>query len=212
MNELNEHDASMIVDALVDKGYIILESFLPDTLVSNLLTHAKNLGESAYKKAQIGRGQAQHQNDTIRTDTTCWLDGNDASERDYLASMESLRSYLNRYLYLGLFDYECHFAHYQKGDFYKKHIDALRGNSNRIVTTVFYLNPSWQEGDGGELLLYNEEGTEVIETVAPTKGTLAIFLSEKFPHEVLSSVRERYSIAGWFRVNASNSYQVNTLE
>jgi SM-20-related protein len=34
-------------------------------------------------------------------------------------------------------------------------------------------------------------------------GTLVVFLSDRFPHEVRQASRLRYSIAGWFRVNAS---------
>jgi SM-20-related protein len=37
----------------------------------------------------------------------------------------------------------------------------------------------------------------------PQGGTLAVFLSEEFPHEVLAANRTRYSIAGWFRVNTT---------
>jgi SM-20-related protein len=39
--------------------------------------------------------------------------------------------------------------------------------------------------------------------VAPTFGTMIIFLSESFPHEVLRSNATRRSIAGWFRVSGS---------
>jgi SM-20-related protein len=37
----------------------------------------------------------------------------------------------------------------------------------------------------------------------PTYGTLVVFLSDEFPHEVLKAHRDRYSIAGWFRVNTT---------
>ncbi|HZW25973.1 MAG TPA: 2OG-Fe(II) oxygenase [Gallionella sp.] len=41
------------------------------------------------------------------------------------------------------------------------------------------------------------------ETVNPTFGTMIIFLSESFPHEVLVAHANRRSIAGWFRVSGS---------
>lgn len=212
MYKLDEVRANQIADALAEDGYIVLEDLLPQVLVDDLVLRAQHLGTKDYKKASIGRGATQHLNVSIRTDETCWLEGVEASEAGYLAWMDSLRAYMNRYLYLGLFDYECHFAHYGQGDFYKKHLDVLRGSSNRVLTTVFYLNDTWQEGDGGELLLYDEADTKVLETVTPKQGTLAIFLSEKFPHEVLPSHIERYSIAGWFRVNGSTSKVVNTIQ
>lgn len=44
----------------------------------------------------------------------------------------------------------------------------------------------------------------------PRAGTLVVFLSEDMPHEVLETQRERYSIAGWFRVNGSDSVRLDT--
>ncbi|HDX9011350.1 TPA: 2OG-Fe(II) oxygenase, partial [Aeromonas dhakensis] len=41
--------------------------------------------------------------------------------------------------------------------------------------------------------------------VSPRGGRLVLFLSEEFPHEVLPANQERYSIAGWFRVNGSGN-------
>lgn len=45
-------------------------------------------------------------------------------------------------------------------------------------------------------------------------GTLVVFLSEEFEHEVLPAKRDRYSIAGWFRVNPSalNSGNARTIK
>jgi SM-20-related protein len=49
----------------------------------------------------------------------------------------------------------------------------------------------------------------VIEKVVPQMGTLVVFLSERFPHEVLPAHADRYSIAGWFRVNTSINNQID---
>jgi SM-20-related protein len=54
--------------------------------------------------------------------------------------------------------------------------------------------------DGGELVMYNESD-ELLETVKPKEDRLVVFLSDKFPHEVLKAKEKRYSIAGWFRVD-----------
>lgn len=40
-----------------------------------------------------------------------------------------------------------------------------------------------------------------LQTVQPKGGRLVVFLSEQFPHEVLTSHVDRFSIAGWFRIN-----------
>ncbi len=204
-----KEDVEHIADALADKGYCILDKILEPSLVDALAERVYTL--EGFKQASIGRAEAQHQDRSIRSDKSLWLEGAASSEADYLAWMESLRTGINRELFLGLFDYEAHFAHYAKGDFYKKHSDVLRGSNNRMLTTVFYLSSDWQEGDGGELLIYDEEGSEILEKVAPKKGVMVIFLSEKFPHEVLPSGKDRFSIAGWFRVNASSSRQIDTM-
>ena len=117
--------------------------------------------------------------------------------------MDALRSDLNSRWFLGLFDYECHYARYAPGAFYSKHLDAFAGNKNRVLSTVLYLNAAWEAGQGGELQLYSLNGATVLERVAPLHNRLVVFLSERFPHEVLPASRERHSIAGWFRVRKS---------
>ena len=41
----------------------------------------------------------------------------------------------------------------------------------------------------------------MLDEVRPEFGTLAVFLSEDIPHEVIPARRERFSIAGWHRCN-----------
>ncbi|MEQ3446267.1 2OG-Fe(II) oxygenase [Pseudoalteromonas sp. XMcav2-N-2] len=104
---------------------------------------------------------------------------------------------------MGLFSFESHFAHYASGSYYKRHYDAFRGETNRVLSLVTYLNPGWGHNDGGEMVLYQDDHDLEGIKVVPLHGTLALFLSEEFPHEVLPAKRDRYSIAGWFRVNTS---------
>lgn len=206
-----------IADGLVDRGYIILPQALPGQLLDNLLTRLQALDDEDFKRAGIGR-QDDFQIDTsIRRDRIRWLQQNDPAEVGFLTWMDGLRHALNRRLFMGLMDYECHFASYGVGAFYKKHFDAfkrpvallqapvqispLQAQPSRVLSTVLYLNPEWQPGDGGELRIYDEDDAQLLETIAPQYGKLVIFLSEKFPHEVLVAQRERHSIAGWFRVN-----------
>lgn len=89
---------------------------------------------------------------------------------------------------------------YEKGDFYQKHLDCFKGNENRRLTTVFYMNESWSEEDAGELVVYDLNDKEIA-TISPRGGRLLVFLSEQFPHEVLPTNAQRFSIAGWFRIN-----------
>ena len=75
----------------------------------------------------------------------------------WVTRAESLQRFLNKRLFLGLFSFESHFAHYNKGDFYKKHKDAFKGEGNRVLSVVVYLNQQWSSEDGGELVIYNNQ-------------------------------------------------------
>jgi SM-20-related protein len=196
-------DIALIAKQLEDTGYIILAKPLEDKLLADLFTRCHDDDPSRFHAAQVGRGAAKKQINSIRGDVIDWLDERNATDSAYLACMEELRQGLNAALFLGLFDYESHYAIYRKGDGYAKHSDVLQGKKNRILTTVLYLNEDWHDGDGGELLVFEATGNTVIAKVNPTFGTMIMFLSESFPHEVLTSHATRRSIAGWFRISGS---------
>lgn len=204
MNDITETQLDVIADALAGCGYLVLDNILSDGLLTELLAHVKSLNQTTFKAAGIGRKRGFQLQDTVRSDKIHWLEANSPATTELLQAMEFLRIGLNRRLFLGLFDYESHFAVYAEGAFYKKHRDAfsaVSGQANRIVSTVLYLNEKWQAKDGGELIIYNEDGEQVLEKILPELGRMVIFLSEKFPHEVLPAICERISIAGWFRSN-----------
>lgn len=193
------HD--QIADALVEDGYIILKNYLSIELTQQLYQHVSTLPEQEFKPAAIGRNNNRQLNQEIRSDQTRWLSDETPCEQTYLAVMDKCRRQLNQNLFLGLHDYEAHFSHYAAGSYYQRHIDAFKGKSSRVVTTVFYLNPEWKQTDGGELIVYQTDNEDVLCRVSPQFGTMVIFLSERFPHEVLAATRDRYSIAGWFRID-----------
>ena len=198
-----------IADNLVEKGYMVLPYFLNSEVSQGLFLDACQMDASHFKRAGIGRDKHQQINDFVRTDQIHWIAGNSICQNVFLNSMEQLRVELNRRLFMGLFDYECHFSHYGQGDYYKRHLDAFKGRSNRVLSTVFYLNPGWTQDDGGELVMYQKKSKEALLKVTPLFGTFVIFLSERFPHEVLAAKRDRYSIAGWFRLNNSLGGQID---
>lgn len=206
MLSLNDIQLDAIADALVTHGYLIVDDFIHPSLAESLVMQFELLQGDAFKPAGIGRQTDFQRQETIRSDNIRWIENTSDAEKKFLTVMECLRVGINQRLFMGLFDYESHFAHYPVGAFYKKHLDAFRshvkeGQSNRVLSTVLYLNNHWLPEYGGELLIYAENGDKVIERVVPVMGRLVIFLSEKFPHEVLPASRERKSIAGWFRVN-----------
>lgn len=190
----------LIADELADNGYSILPQLLPAELNLGLYRRVSGLVNDDFQRAGIGRETAFQLNSQVRRDQTRWLNESNATDAAYIRQMADFRLAINRRLFMGLFDYESHYAHYPPGAFYKKHLDAFKGQSNRVLTTVLYLNPEWQPGDGGQLLIYAPDSDKVIETVNPNFGTFVIFLSEQFPHEVVRTSSDRYSIAGWFRL------------
>lgn len=191
-----------IVDALVDKGYIIVDDFLSQELTQALRDEVNELNSHGIHRAGVGRGGKLQVNDDIRSDKTHWLDGSTDAQQRLLAQCDGLRNEVNRHLFMGLYDYEAHFAVYEPGSFYQKHLDAFKGRSNRVLTNVIYLNDEWHDDWGGELAVYDEVD-ELIERVLPKGGRAIFFLSERFPHEVLKTKKQRLSIAGWYRINSS---------
>lgn len=187
-----------IAEQLDSVGYIVLARPLREKLSTRLAERCFDGGPSPFRAAQVGRGPGQSRDDAIRGDVTRWLDDDDLADGAYLDWMEDLRVGLNAVLYLGLFQYEGHYAIYGAGAGYAKHSDVLSGKGNRLLSTVLYLNDDWQPDDGGELVLYDASGETVIATVNPTFGRMIIFLSDSFPHQVLRAKSRRRSIAGWF--------------
>ncbi|EGR1274485.1 2OG-Fe(II) oxygenase [Vibrio parahaemolyticus] len=186
-----------LIDALATDGYYIWDDFLSEEEVTQL----RDCIPDNWKKARIGRNDDVTRIESIRSDKIQWLKPAMGQPiANYLSKMEEIRQEVNRHFFLGLFEYEAHFAKYEKGDFYQKHLDCFKGNENRRLTTVFYMNESWSEEDAGELVVYDLNDKEIA-TIPPRGGRLLVFLSEQFPHEVLPTNAQRFSIAGWFRVN-----------
>lgn len=200
--------ARIAVD-LEARGYSVQPAALPGALAATLHRYAVALPRREFHPAGIGRGDDYARNAFVRTDDICWITGDDAPCAAWLDWCDALREYLNRRLFLGLFSFESHFAHYAPGDYYRRHYDAFRGEANRVLSVVAYLNPGWSAADGGELLLYRDGGDREGLRVLPLLGSLAVFLSEDFPHEVLAARRDRYSIAGWYRRNGSRFSRVD---
>lgn len=208
-SDISDQLFARIAEDISSKGYSINPSALPIELGNSLLQHVNTMNRDKFDPAGIGREQQLMLNEFVRSDEICWITGESEAGKEWLQWANQLQVYLNRSLFLGLFSFESHFAHYARGDFYKRHVDAFKGEANRILTIVVYLNPDWGVDDGGELVLYIDEHDMTGIKVTPLMGTVAVFLSEDFPHEVLAANRDRYSIAGWYRVNTSTAERVD---
>jgi len=204
-DEMTLLDMELLIAAVVDEiaknGYAVIPQALPAGLTAALLAQLLELDPDGFKLAGIGRENGFQTNKSIRSDRILWLDEELLETQQYFTWIEQLRLALNKHFFLGLFEYECMFAHYPKGAFYQKHVDAFKTGSNRKISSVLYLNKDWKTHEGGELLLYHEGVDTPFETILPEYGKLVVFLSEEFPHEVLPANRSRYSLTGWYRVN-----------
>jgi SM-20-related protein len=188
-----------IVDDLATRGWSQQNIFLPQDLTRALAAECrKRAAEGELAPAAVGRGPSSEIREGIRGDHIQWIEPGQAEVCDsYLALMDSLREALNRGLFLGLEDFESHFAMYPPGAFYLKHVDRFRDDDRRMVSAVVYLNDAWLPEQGGQLRMYLDEGAQY--DVVPIGGCLVVFLSGEVPHEVLPASRERLSLTGWFR-------------
>ena len=198
-----------IANGLATTGWYTGASIFSTELSARLMQRARLLaGAHQLRSARVGHGVSGRANAELRGDVTLWLSDapDDASERDAVTLVNALRVHLNAALFLGARDCELHFARYAPGAFYRTHRDRFRDDDARLVSLVFYLNEDWLDESGGELLLYaDDDSGTVITRVQPRATTMVCFLSDRFPHEVLPANRERYSLTGWLRRDASIS-------
>ena len=189
-----------LIHNLCSKGFHIQDNFLEHNNCQSLSDTAKELyHQGLYRGAKIGKTISSQKNNTIRTDEILWLEGNEAQSdiQLFLAQIHQLAQTLNQALFLGLNEFESHFASYQPGTYYKKHKDQFATQNTRKISFVYYLNKNWQESYGGELKLYSPED-QLIQIVLPQENRFICFNSE-LPHEVATTHKPRYSLTGWLK-------------
>jgi len=196
----------LLAEQLEQRGFAVLTDGLPPDVAHTLSAYASRVGAEDFHEAAVGRGEEQQPNRFVRRDRIHWIDERDPALACWRDWTESLRLQLNRRLFLGLFSFESHLAHYRTGDFYRPHVDAFRGEANRVVSLVCYLNQNWTQQDGGELVLHSDLGPVM---VPPAYRTVVLFLSEEMLHEVRRTECDRYSVTGWFRLNSSSAERVD---
>lgn len=197
----NAHQISIVED-LVKQGWSQQNIFLSENLTLALAAECQVLADiGALKLANVGRGAAQAIRPEIRGDQIQWLKAGQSLACDrYLQIMETVRIALNQDLYLGLDEYESHFAFYAPGASYLKHLDRFRDDDRRTVSVVIYLNFHWWPEQGGALRLHPIGKST--EDISPLGSRMVLFLSADMQHEVLPATRDRLSLAGWFRRRA----------
>lgn len=193
-----------LLDAIDRHGWAVMPGFLEIDTSRRLRDECrKACANGEFRPAGVGRGKDLKVREDIRRDQVLWLKPGEFSREQeaYLDRIELLRLALNQRFFLGLFEFEGHFAIYPEGAFYKAHLDRHTGTGDRIVTVILYLNEDWQPGDGGELKLRTTPGEKdgPFDLIEPRMGTLVCFLAGDFWHEVLPARKTRMSVTGWFR-------------
>eukprot|EP00656_Telonema_subtile_P037091 TRINITY_DN4119_c0_g1_i2.p1 TRINITY_DN4119_c0_g1~~TRINITY_DN4119_c0_g1_i2.p1 ORF type:complete len:417 (-),score=89.01 TRINITY_DN4119_c0_g1_i2:67-1185(-) len=96
------------------------------------------------------------------------------------------------------------------GGCFPLHFDNPGRPNNRAITCLFYLNPNWKPGDGGELLLQPFLGPA--ETIAPLMDRMVLFKSDRCLHRVMPANAERYCCTVWMdSVAANQDVDINLL-
>lgn len=193
------HQFEAIIDGIVDHNYAVVEGLFEQEVLSGLKQELlRLLEEEEFKRAGIGNQFNLTEEKAIRSDKIHWIENGtqQPSESAFVNRIGQFSNYLNRTCYTGIHDWEFHYACFEKGNFYKRHLDRFKNDESRKFSVVTYLNEDWKEEDGGTLVLYLPTGDLKI---APRWGTTVIFKSELIEHEVLPATRNRYSVTGWLK-------------
>lgn len=186
-----------IVSAIIADHFATSEDFFEKELIADLRSNL--IGRKANNlmhQAGIGRMASSQQNMEVRGDLISWLEGDtaDPAEQAFFKVILAFYSYLNQTCYTGINGSEFHYALYEPGSFYKRHLDRFKHDSGRQISVVTYLNSDWGDTDGGELVLYLDSGEH---TIRLKPGRVVFFKADEIEHEVRVAHKGRMSIAGW---------------
>lgn len=195
-----ENPFAVLINSFIENNVGIADHFLTDVLSDHLKANLLTLFQSdELLSAGTGNSTLVSHDKLVRSDKIYWLDRKheDQYENDFFDVMDRFVLYLNATCYTGITSYEFHYTLYEKGSFYKTHIDQFHKNGNRAYSMVMYLNENWKLGDGGELRVHHEGGAE---NISPMHGKSVFFKSNELAHEVLLTHEPRMSITGWLKV------------
>jgi SM-20-related protein len=137
----------------------------------------------------------------IRNDRIFWLSSetNDLHpiEKQTLMAIDELRLQMRDFFRFSLDEFECHLSYYAPGGHYVRHKDSTSLYNKRILSFVIYLNEFWKTEDGGQITGYDNLNNEIFK-LEPEIGNMIIFFSD-LEHEVISSKKDRFALAGWIR-------------
>jgi len=193
------HIFDSLIDSFIENKVGIAEDFLSKSLSVHLKNNLKLLyADKQFQLAGTGNNAGFEHNKLSRSDIIYWLDRDHENiyENNFFDVMDNFVAHLNATCYIGITNYEFHYTLYEKGSFYKKHIDQFKNNDSRKYSIIIYLNEDWQQKDGGELCIHH---TNRLQNISPNNGKIVFFKSDELEHEVLITNKPRMSITGWLK-------------
>lgn len=188
-----------LVNSFLETEVGISDDFITEILANQLRENLLALHlKQKLKTAGIGNNSKLTEDKLIRNDKVYWLDRkhNDVHENSFFDLMDNFVRYLNRTCYAGINGYEFHYALYEPGSFYKRHLDQFKDNSSRAYSMIIYLNLDWEPNHGGELCIFHPNHFQLI---SPNSRKCVFFKSGEKEHEVQLSHESRMSITGWLK-------------
>ena len=169
------------------EDYIIeIENIIPNNLSDNIVSYYKS-NNSLFKEALVGKGEL---NINIRNCYTHSLDQTFEKQIFDIVS-ECIKIYNNKFKLNISKDTGYQILKYEKGGFYREHVDQYDGH-NRAISCSLILNNDFL---GGNFSFFNNK------IILPVKKNSVLMFPSNFmyPHQILPiSDGTRYSIITWF--------------
>lgn len=198
-NEIDQFEELIL--SLVTNQYGVVDDFIDQDTLSGLRANINTLYQNdEMHAAGLGNKNVYQLNKKIRGDNIKWIDNDSQNiyEKIVIDKINKFINYLNATCYTSIKNFEAHYACYEPGSFYKRHLDQFQTDNGRKFSIVLYLNENWQTEDGGTITLYPKDVESL--NFAPLGGRLVFFQSDELEHEVNpSTTRDRLSIATWLK-------------
>jgi SM-20-related protein len=193
-------DLNDINSSLEKQSWYFKRNFISDEVCRDLYEKYSEVESTKkFSIASIGKNISQLEDLSIRKSSILWIEKTDYSKGldELNIILEKIMISISRHFFLSLKHFESQIAFYNKGDYYKGHLDQFKTFNNRQVSCCLYLNDC---PEGGELILYKKGSKDVIEKVIrPERGSLVVFFSGQIFHEVKIVEGPRFSLSTWFR-------------
>jgi hypothetical protein len=205
------------VQSFNEQGYVIVDDFLGEEWVNSLLEECKqllangdlkqhhfNFGEVKFEKPHVF--EADLFDKTLRDKSVPLSHLYDTATPRLVSALDSLLPGLALDTGPTTSSIKLQF---NNGGCFPYHYDNPGSPSRRQLTVIVYMNPSWEVGDGGEIVLWPFLEGSV--TVAPRIDRAVIFRSDLVLHKVLPSLKDRFCFTIWIDGTSVNSSEDTLL-